>query len=252
MSRHQKRISAPRSWSVARKEHFWTVKPRPGPHPKDRSLPLLLLVRDILKLADNAREARKILTEGNIVVNGKVRRDYKFPVGLFDVISIPKLNEHYVMLMDRRGVLTLVPIKEEEAKMKLCRVENKTTLKGGKIQINLHDGRNLLDDSLHVKTHDSLLISLENGEVLKVLPYEEGSKVVVFGGKHTAQIGELVERIVRRSSERNVVRIRSLGFCAALSPAGETAAEEVGEIFETVEDFVFVIGTEKIEVPGLK
>ena len=250
MSRHQKRISAPRSWSVARKEHFWTVKPRPGPHPKERSLPLLLLVRDILKLADNAREARKILTEGNIVVNGKVRKDYKFPVGLFDVISIPKLNEHYVMLMDRRGILTLVPIKEEEAKMKLCRVENKTTLKGGKIQINLHDGRNLLSDG-NIKTHDSLLISLENGEVLKVLPYEEGSKVVVFGGKHTAQIGELVERIVRRSSERNVVRIRSLGFCAALSPAGETA-EEVGEIFETVEDFVFVIGTEKIEVPGLK
>ena len=250
MSRHQKRISAPRSWSVARKEHFWTVKPRPGPHPKDRSLPLLLLVRDILKLADNAREARKILTEGNIVVNGKVRKDYKFPVGLFDVISIPKLNEHYVMLMDRRGILTLVPIKEDEAKMKLCRVENKTTLKGGKIQINLHDGRNLLSDG-NIKTHDSLLISLENGEVLKVLPYEEGSKVVVFGGKHTAQIGELVERIVRRSSERNVVRIRSLGFCAALSPAGETA-EEVGEIFETVEDFVFVIGTEKIEVPGLK
>jgi len=250
MSRHQKRISAPRSWSVARKEHFWTVKPRPGPHPKDRSLPLLLLVRDILKLADNAREARKILTEGNIVVNGKVRKDYKFPVGLFDVISIPKLNEHYVMLMDRRGILTLVPIKEDEAKMKLCRVENKTTLKGGKIQINLHDGRNLLSDG-NIKTHDSLLISLENGEVLKVLPYEEGSKVVVFGGKHTAQIGELVERIVRRSSERNVVRIRSLGFCAALSPAGETAEEE-GEIFETVEDFVFVIGTEKIEVPGLK
>ena len=250
MSRHQKRISAPRSWSVARKEHFWTVKPRPGPHPKERSLPLLLLVRDILKLADNAREARKILTEGNILVNGKVRKDYKFPVGLFDVISIPKLNEHYVMLMDRRGILTLVPIKEEEAKMKLCRVENKTTLKGGKIQINLHDGRNLLSDG-NIKTHDSLLISLENGEVLKVLPYEEGSKVVVFGGKHTAQIGELVERIVRRSSERNVVRIRSLGFCAALSPAGETAEEE-GEIFETVEDFVFVIGTEKIEVPGLK
>ena len=227
------------------------MKPRPGPHPKERSLPLLLLVRDILKLADNAREARKILTEGNIVVNGKVRKDYKFPVGLFDVISIPKLNEHYVMLMDRRGILTLVPIKEEEAKMKLCRVENKTTLKGGKIQINLHDGRNLLSDG-NIKTHDSLLISLENGEVLKVLPYEEGSKVVVFGGKHTAQIGELVERIVRRSSERNVVRIRSLGFCAALSPAGETAAEEEGEIFETVEDFVFVIGTEKIEVPGLK
>ena len=250
MSRHQKRISAPRSWSVARKEHFWTVKPRPGPHPKERSLPLLLLVRDILKLADNAREARRILTEGNIVVNGKVRKDYKFPVGLFDVISIPKLNEHYVMLMDRRGILTLVPIKEDEAKMKLCRIENKTTLKGGKIQINLHDGRNLLSDG-NIKTHDSLLISLENGEVLKVLPYEEGSKVVVFGGKHTAQIGELVERIVRRSSERNVVRIRSLGFCAALSPAGETAAEE-GEIFETVEDFVFVIGTEKIEVPGLK
>jgi Ribosomal protein S4E len=88
MGRHQKRIAAPRSWKIERKTAYWTVKPRPGPHPGNRSIPLLLIVRDMLKLADNSKEAKRILNEGNVTVDGKVRKDHKFPVGIFDLLSI--------------------------------------------------------------------------------------------------------------------------------------------------------------------
>ncbi len=252
MSRHQKRISAPSSWPLERKRFHWTVKPMPGPHPKDRSMPLLMLVRDVLKLADNSREARKILVEGHIIVNGRVRKNYKFPVGIFDVISIPRLNEHYVMLMDRRGILTLIGIDEKDANMKLCKVRGKVVLKGGRIQLNMHDGRNMICDNefgREVKTLDSLLISLDDGSVVRHLPFKQGSNVIVFGGRHTTRIGRVISREIRRSSEPNIVRIEGLGFCRGLS--AESGSEGAVGAFETIEDYVFVIGTDKIEVPGI-
>lgn len=238
MVKHQKRIAAPRSWKIERKVSYWAVKPRPGAHPKDRSVPLLLVVRDMLKLADNSREAKRILNEGNVVVNGKVRKDRKFAVGIFDLLSIPLVKAYYMMLLDKKGNLSLVEIGEEEASQKLCRVDGKRMLKEGKIQLNLHDGRNILPGELseEIQTHDSLMISIPDNEIVQHFAYEEGSKVVVIGGKHSAQTGEIEEIKIVRSSHPNVVRIKPL---------------DGGESFETVEDSVFVVGEEKIEVPGL-
>lgn len=31
--RHLKRIAAPKTWPIKRKEHKWIVRPTPGPHP---------------------------------------------------------------------------------------------------------------------------------------------------------------------------------------------------------------------------
>ncbi|MHC1610358.1 MAG: 30S ribosomal protein S4e [Candidatus Methanospirareceae archaeon] len=238
MGKHQKRIAAPRSWKIERRRSYWTVNPRPGPHPKDRSIPLLLIVRDMLKLADNSREAKRILNEGKVIVNGRVRRDHKFPVGIFDILSIPLLKANYMVLLDRKGKLSLVEIEEEAASKKLCRVNGKRVIKGGKIQLNLHDGRNILpgESGAVIKTHDSLLISIPDNKILQHFAYKEGCKVVVVGGKHSAQTGEIEEIRIVRSSQPNIVRIK---------------ATEGGDSFETREDSVFVVGEEKIEVPGL-
>jgi len=240
MKKHQKRIAAPRSRRIERKTAYWTVKPRPGPHPGDRSVPLLLLVRDVLKLADNSREAKRVLNEGNIIVNGRVRKDHKFPVGVFDVLSIPVLKTNYIALLDEKGKLSLVKMTKEEASQKLCRVNDKRMLKEGTIQLNLHDGRNILPGEKlggQVKTHDSLLISLPDNKILQHFAYKEGSKVMVVGGKHSAQTGEIEAIRTVRSPESNVVKIKL--------PEGK-------ESFETIDDYVFVVGEEKIEIPKVK
>jgi small subunit ribosomal protein S4e len=231
---HQKRIAAPRSWKIERKVSYWTVDPRPGPHPKERSMPLLLLVRDMLKLADNSREAKRILHEGDVVVNGTVRKDHKFPVGIFDILSIPQLKANYMVLLDKKGKLALKEIGEEEAAKKLCRVDGKTMIKGRKLQLNLHDGRNILpgEFSEEVKTHDSLMVSIPDNKIVQHFAYKGGSKVIVIGGKHSAQTGEIEEIKETKSSGPNVVRIK----------------QDEGS-FETVEDYVFVIGEGKIEIP---
>jgi small subunit ribosomal protein S4e len=240
MGEHQKRIAAPRSWKIARKTLYWAVKQKPGPHPQDRSMPLLLIVRDMLKLADNSSEAKRILNEGNVVVNGKVRKDHKFPVGVFDILSIPLVKANYMVLLDKKDKLSLVEIDKRAASKKLCRVNGKSVIKEGAVQLNLHDGRNILpgESGTGIKTHDSLLISIPNNKIMKHFAYKEGSKVVVIGGKHSAQTGEIEEIRVVHSSQPNVVRIKSMD--------GEESFS-----FESREDSVFVVGEKKIEVPGL-
>lgn len=41
--------------------------------------------------------------EGLIKIDGKVRRDPRFPLGIMDVVSIEKTNEHFRILYDVKG-----------------------------------------------------------------------------------------------------------------------------------------------------
>jgi len=82
-SRHLKALAAPAFWPILRKEYKWTVKPSPGPHPIERSIPLLIIVRDILKYAKTGREARRLIAEGHFKVDGRVRRNYKYLLDLW-------------------------------------------------------------------------------------------------------------------------------------------------------------------------
>ncbi|HNR58014.1 MAG TPA: 30S ribosomal protein S4e, partial [Methanothrix sp.] len=61
MSRHQKRVASPRSWPIARKIHTWVAKSKPGPHSEKGSIPLVIVIRDLLGLVDNSREAKRVL-----------------------------------------------------------------------------------------------------------------------------------------------------------------------------------------------
>ena len=101
--RHLKRLAAPVRWELPRKTHKFTVRPLPGAHPMSESLPLLLIIRDVLKYADNAREAKKIIKMGKVLVDGRVRKEEKLPVGLMDVVSLPEADENYRVLFDRKG-----------------------------------------------------------------------------------------------------------------------------------------------------
>jgi small subunit ribosomal protein S4e len=62
--KHLKRYKAPKNWPIHPKEDVWTVKPAAGPHAIEDSLSLLVVIRDILGLADNSREAKELLTLG--------------------------------------------------------------------------------------------------------------------------------------------------------------------------------------------
>ena len=223
--KHLKRYKAPKTWPIHPKEETWTVKPSAGPHAIEDCLSLMVVVRDILKIADNSREAKRIINSGDIVINGRSKKDYKFPVGFMDIITIPKTNETYRVLLDNKRRLTLKPITNEETDVKLSKIVNKTTIKGGQTQLNLHDGRNLLTEEDY-KVGDVLSLKIPEQEVQNVYKLEEGATVLVTGGKHTGEIGKISEIIINQSSNPNTVVIEN----------------SRKENFLTLKDYAFVIG----------
>jgi len=196
--RHLKRMKAPGYWPIAKREFKWTVKPRPGPHPIDSGVPLLIIVRDILGLATTAREAKRIIHQKEVLVDGRPVYDHKFQVGLLDTISIPRAEMHLRMISDPTKFLRLIEIPEEEAGLKVVRIRRKTAVKGGKIQLTGHDGRNFLAEPgtelAKVRVGDSLLIRVPSQEVVQVLPLQEGATALVISGRRAGRIGK-VERV---------------------------------------------------------
>jgi len=211
MKKHLKRLPAPRSWSISRKTDFWIVRPSPGPHGIAESVPLGSILRDMLKVCDTAREARRILNGRGVLVDGRVVTDPKFPVGLMDVLSLHETKSHYRMLVDARGRMTLVGIEDGDSKWKLCRVEDKTTVRGGKTQLNLHDGRNLLLAKDAYKTGATLKIHVPGQKVVEHYELSKGAPVLVTAGQHVGQVAHVEEVRRTRSPRANIVTFKE-GF----------------------------------------
>ena len=225
-----KRRAAPRSWTVPRKGTKWILRPRPGPHPQDRALPLLLVLRDLRKVVVSAREARHLVSDGAVQIDAKVAKDLARGVGLMDTVSLaPPLDLHYRLVTDRRGKLVLVSIPSTEAAVKIARVRAKHAAKGGKVEVTLHDGRNLLTAaSTPWKVGDSLKIELPKQKVLEHLALKPGALAYVAGGSHVGELGR-VERVeVRNSPQPNLVHFK--------------------EGFSTIKEYVFVVGEQS---PGV-
>jgi len=193
MSRHMKRLTMPRSWPVARKTATWAMKPLPGPYGEERSMSLMMVLRDLLGLANTAREAKLIIRSGSVFVDNSVEREPKLPVGIMSTLKVPAMDLTRIMLIDRSGKLSLVEVDGSKAKTKLCKIEGKSTIKKGKTQLNLHDGRCIVHEiDEGDRVGDTLKIELPSQKIVKRYPLKEGSFGLVTGGKHVGQISRIV------------------------------------------------------------
>lgn len=233
--KHLKRKPAPRFWPIHRKEFIWTVKPKPGPHPISRCIPLALIIRDILGFAKTRKEAKAIISQGKIRVDGKVQREERFPIGLMDVVSIPDAEKIYRILPSQKGLI-LHPIGKDEAGFKLCRIENKSVIKGGHVQLNLHDGRNILirvkdpekpEEDLY-QTLETLKMSIPDQEVVGHFRLTEGAPAIIVDGKNIGRWGKIVAVEQRPGRKRRSSLV--------------TIEDKEGNRFQTTLDYVFVVG----------
>lgn len=234
MKKHLKRLTIPRSWKLPKKTFKWAPKTSPGPHGKEGSVPMLVAIRDMLKLCDTASEARKIMAAREVLVDGKVITNPKFPLGFMDILSIPKINSFYRVLFDKRGKLVLTPIPKENSIWKMVKIRSKTSVKGGKIQLNLHDGRNILLEENRFKTKDVLKIEIPTQKMLGAYPFVKGNLAMIIGGKHVGNIYRIEDISITKSSKSNIVTLE-------------------GGI-STVMDYIFIIGkkTPEITVPEVE
>jgi small subunit ribosomal protein S4e len=230
-----KRKPTPRFWPIHRKEFVWAVKPSPGPHSLENCLPLTIVLRDILGFAQTKKEVKTIVSQGRVYVDGKVRREDDFPVGLMDVISIPDADKHFRILPSEKGLI-LHPIGKEEAGFKLCRIENKTVVGNGHIQLNLREGSNILvkvadrkspQEDVY-KTFDTVKISLPERQILEHTKMKENDFAMITGGKNIGKYGKIVkiERAEGKKQRNTLVIIEN----------------EKGNRYQTTLNFVFAIG----------
>ncbi len=236
MKKHLKRLNAPRALSIKRKVKTWTIRSSPGPHPLEESIPLGIIIRDYLDLADSLKETKKIITNGEVLIDGIVRKNHKFPCGLMDVITIPNLKKDFRILFNRRGKLILVPITSKDANWKLCRIENKKIVKGKQIQLNLHDGRNKIVEKNEYNTGDVLKLSFKNQKIEDIYKFQKGTVSIIIGGTHIGEIADIEELKFIPSTKPNLAKMKGISE------------------FSTLQRYVFPIGKTKpvIELPEVK
>lgn len=232
-----KRKPAPRFWPIHRKEFTWVVKPSPGPHSLQECLPLAVVLRDVLGFAQTRKEAKTIVSEGKIHVDGRARRKDNFPISLMDVISIPDADKHFRIVPSKKG-LVLHPISKEEATFKLYRIENKVVTKKGNVQLNLHDGSNILVKVADPKnpkedtcqTLDTIKLSVPEGQILECVKMKEKDFAIITGGKNIGQYGRIVEIERAEAKKRRNALVIVEG--------------EKGKRYQTILGFVFAVGEE--------
>jgi len=235
MSDHLKRLNAPESWHASKKTKKFIVKTSPGPH-NANAMPIAVWLRDHMHLAANTKEVRQILQQKEIIVNGRPCRNPRMGIGIFDIISIPRVGRHYRILRDKKGRHKTIEIDAEAAKSRLAKVRNKTIVPGGKVQLNLRFGANVIADNTY-KPGDSIVLSLEPGNRFAILdhfPFAVGNMAMVIGGRHSGKVARIVGIEKVPGSVPNRVILEDLAD---------------GSRFETIDDYIYMVGR---ETPALK
>lgn len=201
-----KRLAAPRSWDISRKSNRFIFKPEPGPHPIASAYPLGVVIRDLASMATLSKELKFMLKSGKVKVDGTDRRTTRFPVGLFNVVSVPVEGVDYRLVPSPKG-LALARVGADEAKTKLCSINTKTKVKGGHIQYGLHDGRSVLDDALGLAPGDAVLIEVPSQKILGQVKLAKGSLGLILTGDRAGQLGKISEVKKGTISRERMVKI---------------------------------------------
>jgi len=182
---HLKRQKIPKNWPIPRKGTKYVVRPN---YNIREGVPILIILRDMLKIAQNRKEVKKAIYSKNILLNNEIVRDEKNNALLFDTIAILPSKKYYRIELSKKGKFQLKEIKESEINKKISKIVNKKVLKGKKMQLNLRDGRNFISD-IKCNINDSVLIDLKTKKIEKCLSLKENAKIMIFGGKHSGEIG---------------------------------------------------------------
>jgi len=210
--KHLKRKAIARSWPLPKKGTKYVMKPYPGKK-RELSLPLGIILRDILKIASTRREIKALLNANEIFVDGKLRKKEKTPLSLFDILSIPRLNKYYRITINEKRKIALEEINEKDSNIKICKVIGKKMLKNGIQQINCSDGINFIYKD-KISINDSIIFDLKNKKIIKILPLKIGAEVFITGGAQSGLKGKIAEidgKIKVRIKNKNLeVQVKNL------------------------------------------
>jgi small subunit ribosomal protein S4e len=222
---HIKRVAAPKTWNILRKTTKFITKQNPGAHSKSFSIAINNVLKDMLHMTKTTKETKYVLTKQEVLVNNKKIKDNKAQMGFLDSITLPAINKHYRMTMDRKGMLKLKEISKEQAEERLLKVTGKSPIKGKKIQLNTMNGFNVILSETEAKKYklgDTVVLGTADNKIKHHLSLEKGAHALIFIGKHSGKYGEIV------SITENIIKIKM-----------------EKDTFETNKDYALIINKEK-------
>lgn len=185
--KHLKRLCAPKSWGILRKEEQFIIKPQAGAHTLSLCLPISVLLKR-LGHVNTTKEARSAIRANPILIDGKRIKTPKAQAGLMDVCTIH--GETFRILINNKGHLTPVKTTESESGFKPCKITRKKTTRGSKTYLHTIDGRTIITDKQdQYRVGDTILIAIPEQRIISHHPLETGAIVYLIGGKHLGEVG---------------------------------------------------------------
>jgi len=178
---HLKRQEAPTKLPIPRKGTKFVARALSN---VKNSVPVVIAIRDILLLARTTAEVKKMIHQKLLKLNGRPVKDYRESITLFNILEADK---PYVLTLIETGKFALEEVKDPT--MRLCKVTSKTLIKNNKIQLNLHDGSNLISEN-KISIGDSVYLDM-SGKIKKHIPMEKGKRVLVIKGKYLGLKGAI-------------------------------------------------------------
>ena len=167
----------------------------------ENSVPVVIAVRDMLKLAKTAKEVKHMIKQKSLKLNGKEVKDYRDSIRMFNLFEADKT---YILSLTPQGKFVLEETKQKE---RPCKVIGKKILDGKKIQINFHDGSNILSSDSKIKTYDTIYLDTE-GKIKKHVEFSHGKDCIITKGKllgHKGKIENIEEgKVTVKVKEKNV------------------------------------------------
>ena len=194
---HLKRQGIGKFWSIPKKGTKYLAVAQ---HNKENSIPLVVVMRDILKLIKNKKELKRLINEKQIAINYKEVRETNFPVGLFDIINLINIKKNYKIKLSKQNKFVFEEISDKDAETKTCKIIGKRILSKEKTQLNLHDGRNIISKE-KANIGDSVVLNLKDNKIIKIIALEKGQKGFVIKGKHAGSFGK-IENIMDRGGKK--------------------------------------------------
>jgi small subunit ribosomal protein S4e len=185
-----KRQMAPTFWNIRRKKGRFVLRVKPGAHPKRRAYPLGIILRDVLKIANTMHEAERIVNGGKIKVDGIIRRDVNFGIGLMDIVELASIGQAYRFVPKDSRLLVPVSVNEDEKFKKLLKITSKVAIKGSKVQYGFHDGKTVISDQ-KMRVGDTCVVQLPESKINEHIGFERGSVVLVTSGENAGGIGKV-------------------------------------------------------------
>lgn len=198
-SRHVKRLAVSTYPRIARKTATYLIRQHPGRHDRANSIALLAMLRDKLGLASRAKEARGMINEGKIEVNGRVIRDERYPIGFGDILTLKPTGESYSVGVGKNGAIKIDKIEGKAKEGRMLKVIDKYVARGNRQMLRLLDG-STVESAKGIAVNDSVMVS--KGKIEKTIKFETGARCLVIKGTHASESGTIAE-IVKGSALRD-------------------------------------------------